>query len=169
MIGYQLSIYSQSDLNQIVDLSRSPINTFKESCSRCHGTEGSAYGKGFAEMRDDSLKEIISMMMNGPAQLKPGQVDVDAMVAYNKSIRSKKPFAVALNSKSFFEEKTDNLLVSISAETKLSIKDKEVKVEETENGYRLFYDPKKIKNLKITLTRDNISASFNFPEKLWSE
>ena len=169
MFIFPLKIYSQSDLNKIVDLSNSPINTFKESCSRCHGTEGSAYGKGFAVMSDDSLKEIISMMMRGPAQLTPKQNDIDAMADYNKSIRSKKPFAIVINAKSFLDGREDNLLVSLSPKAKLSVNDKQVKIEVEKNNYKLFYDSKKIKELKIIVTRDNNSSVINFPKELWSE
>ena len=92
MIVFSLNICSQSEIEKIVDFSKSPITTFKESCSRCHGSEGSSYGKNFAVMSDDSLKEVISMMMYGPGQLTPGQEDIEAMVAYNKAISNKKPF-----------------------------------------------------------------------------
>ncbi len=76
----------------MVDLSNSPINTFKESCSRYHETEGNAYSEGFAQMSDDSLKEIISMMMNRPARLTPGQIDIAAMTTYNKIYQKQKTF-----------------------------------------------------------------------------
>jgi len=169
VISFTPFIYAQSDLDKIIDLSSSPINTFKESCSRCHGNEGSAYGKGFAEMSDDSLKEIVFMMMKGPAQLTPGQADIEAMTGYNKSFRTLKPFAIVMNSKSFLEGKDDDLLVNLSAKAKLSIEDKKVKTELTGDNCKLFYDQKKIKELKITVTKDNNSSSFVFPKQLWSE
>ena len=169
VISFTLFIYAQSDLNKMVDLSNSPINTFKESCSRCHGTEGSAYGKGFAKMSDDSLKEIVFMMMNGPAQLTPGQTDIEVMTAYNKSLRTQKPFAIVMNSKSFLVGKNDDLLVNLSAKAKLSVDDKKVKIEITGDSCKLFYDQKKIKELKITVTKDNRSSSFVFPKQLWSD
>ena len=169
MISFPLSIYLQSDISKIGDLSKSPIKTFKESCSRCHGSEGSAYGKNFAVMSDDSLKEIISMMMYGPGQLTPGGEDIEAMVAYNKAISSKKPFAIVMNAKSFLDDKEDNLLVDLSPKAKLSVGDKQVKIETVKNNYKLFYDSKKIKELKIIVTSNNSSSVINFPKELWSE
>jgi hypothetical protein len=169
LISFPLSIYLQSDISKIVDFSKSPIKTFKESCSGCHGSEGSAYGKNFAVMSDDSLKEIISMMMYGPGQLTPTQEDIGAMVAYNKAISSKKPFAIVMNSKSFLDGKEDNLLVSLSPKEKLSVNDKQVKIEKSDSDYKLFFDPKKIKELKITVSEDNSSSVINFPKELWSE
>ena len=169
LIIFPLRIYSQSDLNKIVDFSKSPIKTFKESCSRCHGNEGSAYGKNFAVMNDDSLKEIISMMMYGPAQLTPSQEDIEAMVAYNKAISSKKPFGIAMNSKSFIDGRQDSLVLSLSINAKLDVNNKQVRIEIVGNDYELFYDSKKVKEINITVTRDNRFSSFSFPKQLWSK
>ncbi len=74
-----------------------------------------------------------------------------------------------MNSKSFLDGKDDNLLISLSIKPKLSVNDKEVKIKTTGSSYQLFYNPKKINNLKITVTRDNYSAFLSFPEQLWSE
>ena len=169
LIIFSLKIYSQSELTKKVNFSKSPVDIFNESCSGCHGEEGSAYGKNFAVMSDDSLREIIKEMMYGPAQLTPSDEDIKAMTAYNKSISSNKPFAIIMNSETFLHGKEDHLLISLSPNTKLNVNDKKVKIKTMGNHCELSYSPKNINKLKITITRDNRFISFSFPEQLWTK
>jgi len=164
------NLYSQTRPDQIINISNSPVSSFKQFCSRCHGYEGRAYGKDFGDMDNEELKKIIREMMVGPAQLKPEEIEIEAMYSYNKSLRDNKPFAIVMNSKSFLKGEVNNLLISVSPETKLDIKDiKQIKIEEVNDMYKLYYNPEKIKKLEITVTKKNISSSFKYPEKLWSE
>lgn len=169
MILFPIMTYSQTGINKIADFSKSPFKIFKKSCSTCHGFEGSSYGKNFAVMSNDSLKEVISMMMYGPGQLTPSQEDIEAMVAYNKAISRKKPFAIVMNSKSFLDGKENNLKVKISSKAKLNVDNEQIRTEKSDSDYKLFYDLKKIKELKITVIRDSSSSSFIFPKQLWSK
>lgn len=170
LIVTSVKLCSQVKLNEITNISNSPINSFKDHCSRCHGYEGSAYGEGFGDMEDAELKKVVKEMMIGPAQLKPEQIEIEAMYSYNKSLRDNKPFAVILNSKSFIERKDDNLQINLSPETKLVMESNYgIRTEKKDNMVKLYYNPGKIKELKITITKNDNFSSFYFPENLWSE
>jgi len=168
MVVCYSGLHSQSQLKKIVDLSIAPVSAFKNSCSRCHGDEGSAYGKGFADMRDDSLRSIVEDMMFGPGGLNPDSAEVNAMIAYNKSLKSKTPFAAALNSKSFLEGKSNYLQVEVSPDTKLEVADTGIKIDGEQNVRRLYFDPQKVKTLEITVKKNNFTAGLNFPAELWT-
>ncbi len=163
------TLFAQTDINKIENISLSPIPTFKENCARCHGDEGSAYGKNFANLSSDSLKLIIDDMMFGPGGLSPDEVEIAAMISYNKSLSENKPFASVENSKSFLEGKDKGLKISSSPHAKISIDNHAVKVDSTKGGWRLFYDPNKIKEIKITISRNDSSAFIDFPNELWTK
>lgn len=163
-------IYSQNSLKEITDISLSPVSTFEKQCSRCHGYEGKDYGKDFSELTDKKLKNYVEDMMFGPAFLSPTIVELDAMFAYNKSIQNKKPFASVVNAKSFLEGKEKELKINITQGAELSIdKNKGIEIEKGEEVWKLSYDSGKVNKLKITVTRNGISSSLIFPDKLWSE
>jgi hypothetical protein len=42
-----------------------------------------------------------------------------------------------------------------------------IRIIESRNIFELFYDPAKIKELRITVKNNNISSSFDFPDELW--
>jgi hypothetical protein len=152
------------------DISKSPVFTFRKYCSRCHGDEGKAYGKDFANMKDNELKKLIEDMMFGPASLTPKEIEIEAMTAYHKSLKDKKPFAVALNSKSFLNGKENSLIISASPESKIKTHpENNVKIVQGEDNWKIFYDPTMIKKIEIIVTKNNVSSAFSFPDKLWTE
>ncbi len=159
---------AQSQIRKIVDLSIPPVSAFKNYCSRCHGDEGSAYGKSFADMKDDSLRSIVENMMFGPGGLNPDSTEVEAMVSYNKFLKNKTPFAVALNSKSFIDGKDKFIEFETTPGSKLEVIDKEVAVENTGNIWRLNFDPLKIKNIKISVTKNKTISLLEFPAEMWT-
>ena len=69
-----------------------PVSTFESSCARCHGPQGTFYGKTFGQLPDKELEKFIREMMNGPGGLNPSQADIDAMTAYNKALAQHRPF-----------------------------------------------------------------------------
>lgn len=69
-----------------------PVSTFESKCARCHGPQGAFYGKSFGQLPDKDLERFIRLMMKGPGGLNPSQTDIEAMMAYNKSLSRHRPF-----------------------------------------------------------------------------
>ena len=162
-------IYSQSQIRKITDISISPVSAFKDFCSRCHGDEGSSYGKGFGDLKDDSLRTVTEDMMFGPAGLNPDSTEIEAMVSYNKSLKSNKPFAIVLNSKSFLDGRDNILKIETSPGTKLETNNNGIKVAGSNNEWTLSYDHNKISEVEIIVKRKEASSSFSFPTELWTQ
>lgn len=161
-------VNSQTQIRKIVDLSVSPVSAFKKYCARCHGNEGSAYGKGFADLKDDSLRNIVEDMMFGPGGLNPDSTEVDAMVSYNKSFKNKAPFAAALNLKSFLEGKENKLKIETAPDVVLEASDNNVKIEKLNKLWQLSFDPKQVKSVKISIKRNGAAAFLNLPDEMWT-
>jgi cytochrome c553 len=161
-------VYSQTQIRKIVDLSISPVSAFKKYCTRCHGDEGSAYGKGFADLKDDSLRNIVEDMMFGPGGLNPDSAEVDAMVSYNKTFKNKAPFAAALNLESFIEGKENKLKIETAPGSTLETSNSNIKTEKLNNIWQLLFDPNQIKNVKISVKRNGTVVYLNFPEEMWT-
>ena len=168
LIIFFSNAYSQSQINKIVDISISPVSAFKEYCSRCHGEEGSSYGKGFGNLKDDSLKMVTEDMMFGPAGLNPDETEIEAMVSYNKSLKNNKPFATVLNAKSFLNGKDKCLEIETSPGAKLETNNNDIKINESRNVWKLSYDQNKISKVEIIVKRKNTSSMFTFPAELWT-
>ena len=167
IIFYSFS-FAQTDINKIENITLSPVPTFKDNCSRCHGDEGSAYGKNFGNLEDDSLKLVVEDMMFGPGALNPDSTEINAMVSYNKSIKEDKPFASVINSKSFLDGKDKSLKISASPKAEIKVNNSDVKVISANGIWDLNYDSNKIKEIIITITRDKNSSILKFPEMLWT-
>ncbi len=167
-IIFSSSLFAQSGIEKIEDISLLPVPTFQENCSRCHGDEGSAYGKNFGNLKEDSLKLVVEDMMFGPGALNPDSEEIDAMVSYNKSIKNNKPFASIINSKSFLDGKDKSLKISASPKAEIKVNNDDVKIISVDGIWNLNYDLEKIKELKITVTRNKNSSTLNFPEELWT-
>ena len=161
-------VNSQTQIRKIVDLSVSPVSAFKKYCARCHGNEGSAYGKGFADLKDDSLRNIVEDMMFGPGGLNPDSTEVDAMVAYNKTFKNKAPFAVALNLKSFLEGKENKLKIETAPDVTLEATNANIKIEKINNIWLLSFSPQQVKNVKVSVKRNGTATILNLPAEMWT-
>jgi len=159
--------YKKSRVKVISDISISPVSTFKNRCAKCHGDEWAVYGKSLSDMEDEALKREIEGMMFHESELNPDSIEVDAMVAYSISLKNNEPFAVAVNSKSFLEGKVSNLKIETSPDTKVEVPHINIRIMENRNIIELYYDPAKIKKMKITVHRNGVSSSFDFPDELW--
>ncbi len=156
----------KSRIKVISDISLSPISTFEKSCSGCHGYEGADYSENLRDMGDKVLRSEIEGMMFYNAGLSPDSIDVDAMLTYVISLKNNEPFAIILNSKSFLDGKVSDLEIEISPETKMEIRDDNIKVVENRNIQELFYDPAKIKKMEVTVKKNGVFSSFDFPDDL---
>lgn len=160
--------YTQSQLQKISDLSLAPVSTFKNHCARCHGDEGISYGEHFGELPDPQLKAAVEDMMFGPAELSTENIEIDAMTAYNKSLKDRKPFAAVVNSFSFINGKEKYLLLDVSPDARLETDNKNVKIENDGNSWKLFFDYNKINSVKISVIRNEKSSSLIFPKETWT-
>ncbi len=168
VIIFSSVMLAQSGITKIENISLSPVPTFQENCSRCHGDEGSTYGKNFGNLSEDSLKMVVEDMMFGPGALNPDSTEINAMVSYNKSIMENKPFASVINSKSFLDGKDKSLKISATPKAEIKVNNSDVKVIPANGIWDLNYDSNKIKEIIITITRDKNSSILKFPEMLWT-
>ena len=108
-----------------------PLAYFNANCSRCHGENGAFYADNFAHDRDDaSLREIIDEMASGPGQAPLNPAELDAVAAWHRALRDKKPFVIIVKS----EKNGDNWQLSgeVSPGAALQINDKTVEVKGVE-------------------------------------
>jgi hypothetical protein len=110
-----------------VDLDLPPIRTFAARCARCHGERGAMYAQPFKH-QGEALRQVVSEMMRGPAQLDPTDAEIEAMLAYHRTMREAMPFAVATNAGAVAEgsaptldgEATPEAMVAVRADGKRS-------------------------------------------------
>lgn len=70
-----------------------PISFFNSACASCHGDYGGFYGDGFAAARSDAdLGRIVREMVAGPARSDLAERDMEALVAYHRSLVDGAPF-----------------------------------------------------------------------------
>lgn len=107
-----------------------PLAYFNQNCARCHGENGSFYEKDFAHNKSDAdLRAVIDEMAEGPAQAPLSPAELDAVAAWHRALRDKKPFVVIVKS-----EKTATgwqLSGEISPGATLQINEKEVEVKDS--------------------------------------
>lgn len=74
-------------------LTYKPIEYFEFNCARCHGSYGSSYGDSFGEgMSDPELIEFVGEMAAGPGQSAIEGPELDAQVAFHRSLVINSPF-----------------------------------------------------------------------------
>jgi cytochrome c553 len=162
------SIQDASQDRQYSDISLPPVASFRDYCARCHGYEGAAYGKDFANIGEDSLEDVIEDMMFGPAGLNPDSISIAAMVAYNRALSRKVPFAVVLNARSFLDKRDSALSIEASPGALVEGADSvrtgganSIRWIKPRNG-------REEKSIRITVQRKGVSSVFQFPDELWS-
>lgn len=76
-------------------VAKAPLAYFAAHCARCHGPHGSFYGAEFGAKRsDEDLRKIVHEMAEGPGGAPIAGPDLDAQVAYHRSLIDRKPFLV---------------------------------------------------------------------------
>lgn len=107
-----------------------PLAYFNQNCARCHGENGSFYEKDFAPGKSDAeLRAVIDEMAVGPAQAPLAPAELDAVAAWHRALRDKKPFVVIVKS-----EKTAmgwQLSGEISPGATLQINEENVEVKDS--------------------------------------
>jgi hypothetical protein len=72
-----------------------PISYFEDRCARCHGPQGSFYGDAFGKnLTEEALRKVVYDMCRNQGEMKLEGVDLDAQIAYHRSMISKEPFLV---------------------------------------------------------------------------
>ena len=154
--------------SQYRDIALPPVATFNTYCARCHGYEGSAYGHGFASIGDSSLKNITEDMLFGPAGLNPDSLSIGAMVAYNRALSRKKPFASVLNTRRYFDKLDSFLYIETSPGTIVKDADSVGGRSQGAAQWRIPHDRNKEEIFQITASRMGDSVVIQFPKDLWS-
>jgi hypothetical protein len=162
------AIQGASPDRQYADISLPPVATFKDYCARCHGYEGAAYGKGFANINEDSLQSVIEDMMFGPAGLNPDSASIAAMVAYNRALSRKVPFAAILNARSYFDRRDSSLSIEASPGAVVVGADSVKMGKANSVLWSMPFDRNEEKSIRITVMRKGVSLEIRFPEELWN-
>ncbi len=152
---------------RIVNIALPPVSTFRSACSRCHGYEGSAYGKGFGNLGPDSLRSVTEDMMFGPGGLDPDSIDVDALTASHASLERSAPFAAVLNGMSFLDGKDSVLTLDVSPGAVVAVNDSTVGIEASGSVWKVRYDPGKKASIVMTISKGSRQSSLRFPDQLW--
>jgi hypothetical protein len=102
------------------DLTLPPMMTFERTCARCHGPRGMFYAVPF-EHEGAALRKVVKEMMTGPAGLDPTDPDVDAMLAYHRSMRQDRPFVIVTNPAAFRTGQTRALRGEVDPDAELQL------------------------------------------------
>ena len=105
-----------------------PSAYFNANCARCHGENGSAYGADFTKNKsDDALRTVVEEMADGPGQAPLAPAELDAVTAWHRALRDKKPFVIIVKS----EKKAEGWQLSgeVSPGATLQINGKDIKVK----------------------------------------
>ncbi len=83
----------------VVPLERGPMQTFDESCARCHGTNGENYGTEFGRhLSDSELRKVTREMADGPGAVQLDTRELDAQVALHRAWILREPFVAWVKS-----------------------------------------------------------------------
>ncbi len=74
-----------------------PIAFFQASCARCHGAYGATYGEALAKLSDADLTRFTEEMVVGPGQAELPPADLEAQVAWHRSLIDQRPFLAITN------------------------------------------------------------------------
>lgn len=149
------------------DLHITPIATFKEICSNCHSNSEIAYGHILQKYGNADLKLIVEDMMFGNSGLIPNEMEINVMVAYMISIRDKLPFAVVINSESYKNGESHNIILEVSDRAKIADTLSQYNVTSKESN-KIFIQPLK-EEFCISINNDKKGARIKFPKELWTQ
>ena len=73
-----------------------PLSYFDANCARCHGPNGSFYGKDFGKnLKDDAaLRQIVKEMCEGPGNAPINEKSLDILTDFHRALRDNSPFLV---------------------------------------------------------------------------
>lgn len=71
-----------------------PLAYFDANCARCHGPNGSFYGKNFGKdlKTDAALKEIVQAMCEGPGNAPLDAAKLEILTDFHRALRDDTPF-----------------------------------------------------------------------------
>jgi mono/diheme cytochrome c family protein len=142
---------SQQPATSPATLGVGPITYFEDHCARCHGSYGSGYLPESLSRRDDeSLRRIIRDMSAGPAQAPLADADVDAQVAYHRSLLARVPFIATT------QRTADKLAGEATAGSTLEIDVNGKRTEIPLDGHEwsVSIDVASVRSARIIATRD---------------
>jgi hypothetical protein len=150
-------------------MERGPVSLFADCCSRCHGPSGVFYGESFARLNDAKLQQIVSEMMKGPAGLTPTPVEEEAMLAYNRSLRDKRPFVCIRNGRAVLSARQEMLRGEVTPGATVVIVRVGSLTKATVEGatWTLANAPRP--PFQVVATSRSRESRFTFPAQQWSE
>ena len=158
-----------SEKANVVDLTDGPVSTFERACSRCHGPHGSSFGDDFARLADERLLEFVEKMMQGPAQLQPTPVQLEAMAAYQRSLRDGRPFICVTNAAAFLSGKDTALQGEVTPGASVQLKKTGARTTAAIEGmvWTLAQPPRT--PLVLIASDGSLQVRLDFPAAIWSK
>lgn len=99
-----------------------PLAYFDAHCARCHGPNGSFYGKNFGKnLKDDAaLKQIVKEMCEGPGNAPLSEISLEILTDFHRALRDDLPFliVVAQNAKTLSGESSPDAKISLESGAK---------------------------------------------------
>ena len=140
-----------------------PITYFEDNCSRCHGPYGSFYGDTFAQkLSPAQLHKVVHEMAAGPGNAPIEGPELEAQVAYHRSLADKKPFIVLTEMK---EEYGQHILHGeATPESQLDLVIDGTSISAKLEGHRwsaALPAPSALSRLRIRATKNNQETSLN--------
>ncbi len=76
-----------------------PLAYFDANCARCHGPNGSFYGKDFGKgLKDDAaLKQIVREMCEGPGNAPIDEAKLEVLTEFHRALRDDAPFVTVVS------------------------------------------------------------------------
>lgn len=97
---------------------------FDFNCARCHGPQGSFYGKEFGQhLSDATLTKVVRDMAEGPGNAPLNAEDLKVEVAYHRALAGAEPFV------SITAVESDTLRGEVSPGSSVTVDGKPAKVE----------------------------------------
>jgi mono/diheme cytochrome c family protein len=152
-----------------VDLIEGPVTTFERACAGCHGPQGAFHDESLAKMADDKLREMVEQMMRGPGQLQPTPVQLEAMIAYQRSLRDRRPFACVTNAAAFLSGKDIALQGEVSPGASVQSDKAGARIAATVNGmvWTLAQPPRP--PFAVIASKGPLQVQIDFPAEIWSK
>lgn len=153
---------------EVRPLGARPVAYFERACAGCHGEEGSLYAAGFGErLTDEALADKVRTMASGPAQAPIEGRELDAQVAYHRSMIAGEPFLVFVGARGedlVFESSPGATVTAVGEGRRLRVR-RAKPDDESENALWLVPN---VGELTVTAAREKKKVSLDPVLAAWS-
>lgn len=145
-----------------------PLTYFEDNCSRCHGPYGSFYGDTFGKkLTPEQLHRVVDEMAAGPGNAPLQGAELEAQVAYHRSLIDGKPFLILTEIK---EENGQHILhgeATPDSQVELLINDVPTPAKLEGHRWSIPLPSLNFSQLSIRATKDGHTTTLN-PTRIYS-